>query len=526
LHVPFEYARITLAFDHVQNGDTVLVSCGVYDEHVRIPNLHCTLASEFLLDGEESFIQETILRPDVETSIDSLSIIELSAPSCQLYLVGFTLQAGQGTPNDWGREGGAILHLNGNLSVRHCVFTENDADFGGAIFCGAESSSLSLEACTFARNSTYQGVVGVYGGEITARGNRFCHNTAIRCPAIYAEYSAVFLDSCVVDSNWNVYQPYAAVEVIYSDTADIRNSVFRANGTDTLNPDVICQVCLAVYETPSLIEACAFEDNFGVSASAFNAAECDVSLINCVFRRNRVSWSGAPITLVQDCRVTMTGCMFDSNSGFRWSAVAAVDELHLENCVFLNNRSDRPDTAGALDIMEAGVVTAVNCSFLGNEPCAIRHPNDFVARRVDVRNNWWGDPSGPYHAGRNPQGLGDAICGDSLLFEPWLTEPPVSADDPHVPQLPTTFTLFNAFPNPFNAQVTIEFAVTRTLPVRVEIFDLLGRHVATLADDVRDLGIHRVTWNASDQPSGIYFARLYSPLSRNTMQVKKLILLK
>lgn len=45
------------------------------------------------------------------------------------------------------------------------------------------------------------------------------------------------------------------------------------------------------------------------------------------------------------------------------------------------------------------------------------------ATPVDARYNWWGDPSGPYHATLNPAGLGDAV-GDFVLFEPWLTSPP------------------------------------------------------------------------------------------------------
>jgi len=39
---------------------------------------------------------------------------------------------------------------------------------------------------------------------------------------------------------------------------------------------------------------------------------------------------------------------------------------------------------------------------------------------IDARNNWWGDPSGPFHPERNPQGKGDRVS-DNVRFEPWLT---------------------------------------------------------------------------------------------------------
>lgn len=45
---------------------------------------------------------------------------------------------------------------------------------------------------------------------------------------------------------------------------------------------------------------------------------------------------------------------------------------------------------------------------------------------VDMRNNWWGDPSGPYDPEFNQLGRGDSV-GDNIAYEPWLTEPSVCA---------------------------------------------------------------------------------------------------
>ncbi|MCG8347899.1 MAG: hypothetical protein MI924_08990, partial [Chloroflexales bacterium] len=42
---------------------------------------------------------------------------------------------------------------------------------------------------------------------------------------------------------------------------------------------------------------------------------------------------------------------------------------------------------------------------------------------LDMRNNWWGDASGPYDPEFNPEGRGDSV-GDNILYEPWLTEAP------------------------------------------------------------------------------------------------------
>lgn len=42
---------------------------------------------------------------------------------------------------------------------------------------------------------------------------------------------------------------------------------------------------------------------------------------------------------------------------------------------------------------------------------------------LDMRNNWWGDPSGPYHPETNQLGRGDSV-GTNITYEPWLSAPP------------------------------------------------------------------------------------------------------
>jgi hypothetical protein len=45
---------------------------------------------------------------------------------------------------------------------------------------------------------------------------------------------------------------------------------------------------------------------------------------------------------------------------------------------------------------------------------------------LDMRNNWWGEPSGPYHPETNPEGRGNAV-GVNIMYEPWLESPPACA---------------------------------------------------------------------------------------------------
>jgi hypothetical protein len=65
-----------------------------------------------------------------------------------------------------------------------------------------------------------------------------------------------------------------------------------------------------------------------------------------------------------------------------------------------------------------------------------------------------------------------------------------------------------AYPNPFNSQTTIRFMLAKFGPVRLVVYDALGREVAVPAEGVFPAGTHQVTFTANDLPSGVYFYRL------------------
>ena len=73
---------------------------------------------------------------------------------------------------------------------------------------------------------------------------------------------------------------------------------------------------------------------------------------------------------------------------------------------------------------------------------------------------------------------------------------------------PMVFSLSRNYPNPFNAATTIEFSLGRPSEVTIDIYDLLGRAVAMLDLGRMSPGRHEVSWNAGDNPSGVYFYRL------------------
>ena len=75
-------------------------------------------------------------------------------------------------------------------------------------------------------------------------------------------------------------------------------------------------------------------------------------------------------------------------------------------------------------------------------------------------------------------------------------------------ELPAEFALHSNYPNPFNPQTTIEYALPEARDVRLIVYDMLGRKVTTLLDGPQVAGTHSVHFDAEDLPSGLYVYRL------------------
>ncbi len=76
-------------------------------------------------------------------------------------------------------------------------------------------------------------------------------------------------------------------------------------------------------------------------------------------------------------------------------------------------------------------------------------------------------------------------------------------------ELPETFVLKAAYPNPFNPTTTVTYGLPAAAEVRITATDLLGRQVATLvAGDMKAAGYHTVQFNADGLASGTYLIRM------------------
>jgi hypothetical protein len=91
------------------------------------------------------------------------------------------------------------------------------------------------------------------------------------------------------------------------------------------------------------------------------------------------------------------------------------------------------------------------------------------------------------------------------------------------PTAPKTFLLEQNYPNPFNPSTTIRYQLPVASEVKLEVYDVLGKKIATLVNERQSAGSYQVVWNASGLSSGTYFYRLQAG---TFVETKKMIMVK
>lgn len=89
--------------------------------------------------------------------------------------------------------------------------------------------------------------------------------------------------------------------------------------------------------------------------------------------------------------------------------------------------------------------------------------------------------------------------------------------------LPEDFELLQNYPNPFNPKTRIQYRITQSTKVKLEIFNALGQKISTLVNKNQQAGVYLVEWDGSKLSSGVYYYRLKAG---NFIQTKKMMLLR
>jgi len=110
-----------------------------------------------------------------------------------------------------------------------------------------------------------------------------------------------------------------------------------------------------------------------------------------------------------------------------------------------------------------------------------------------------------------------ARANTCFVIEPLVGINPVGST------LPTVYSLSQNYPNPFNPVTKINFALPKQGFVTLKIYDILGRELRTLVNEVKSAGQFSVDFNASEFASGVYFYRLET---NGFSDIKRMMLIK
>jgi hypothetical protein len=95
--------------------------------------------------------------------------------------------------------------------------------------------------------------------------------------------------------------------------------------------------------------------------------------------------------------------------------------------------------------------------------------------------------------------------------------------------IPQVFDLQQNYPNPFNPSTIIRYDIPSTAFVKLVIYDVLGREVATLANEVQKPGRYQIQWHPTGLSTGVYFYRMEAKAQEgggSFTNVKKLLFVK
>ena len=93
-----------------------------------------------------------------------------------------------------------------------------------------------------------------------------------------------------------------------------------------------------------------------------------------------------------------------------------------------------------------------------------------------------------------------------------------------IPLVAGKFDLLQNYPNPFNPTTTINYQLAENSKVKLIVYDIVGREVKTLVNEVQGTGMHSINFDASNLPSGLYFYKLAT--SSGFINTRKMLLVK
>jgi hypothetical protein len=408
--------------------------------------------------------------------------------------------------------GGAICCMNpGSPQIVDCTFNENIAEgYGGAVAV-LDSNYATISDCHFQDHLIYGSGAGIgfYYATGTVNGCSFINNTA------HGDGAGVYC---------------------YESSVSLYNNVFTN--------DTSCQggsVCF-INSTNCSVSGCRIENNFaGNMGGGMYCENSSINLDSCLFAYNNSISDGGGVRIT-NCSSSITFCLFHHNFSTESGGLGLMyADPEIDNCTFSGNNSMDPGSGSSIGCYYSNPIINhcilafttgrtfycrdsapyLSCTDIyGNEygnwvECLADqdHRNgNFSANPIfcdTIRNNYSLNRNSPCAPQYNSceKLIGSCDVGCSLQ----------NTSDTTI--IPDDNLELSTYPNPFNHTVIIRYKDSQPMTASIDIFNISGQ----LIKSFRTSSQNSVLWDASDYPSGLYFARLSGGANAKTT---KLILLK
>jgi hypothetical protein len=572
LYVPGDYPTIQAAIDSANHGDVVLVDEDTYYENINFKGKAITVASHFLIDGDSTHIDNTIIDGSQPTHPDSGSVVYfVSAEDTNSVLCGFTITGGSGTYSSQytSRDGGGIFCENSGGKIINNVIKNNSVSgvnaAGGGIFgylLQPESVYLILKENKIINNIVTAstgfaggGGVEIYEIDVKIVNNNISNNSVysgsdqasgggIICYSELANLREVIIKDNTITRNYvssdasltNLIESYGGGIYIRRYLATVQHNVITHN---TLSASVgtgggggiwIRQVTVETIIDCNLIAYNTIEEGIGFGGGlAMN--EADPKITNNIITQNNATNGGAfGLAVSSSPKIinnTITSNEATSLGGGIYSSTS--NPIVMNTILWGNTAPTGPQISGSATVVFSDVEGGwagegnidVNPSFsdtlfhLADSSLCIGAGID----SIDIGGTMYYCPLFCYHGSPRPNPPG-SMPDIGACESPRAT--PVGVED-DLSQIPEEYSLGQNYPNPFNPTTTIKYQIPEVSFITLKVYDVLGNEIAILVNEERPIGNYEIEFDASYLASGIYFYRIQAG---NYVETKKMILLK
>ncbi len=587
INVPGDYDTIQEALDVAESGDEVLVQPGTYYENLIWPSINgielvaAGDTSNTFIDGNSLDRVLTIVSEgeiDASTNIQGFTIqngvADGDMPDCfggGMLCIGSspTIMECSFKSNS-ARSGGGLFFMESFSHISDCDFSWNSAEEDGAGLFVNESGVL-LSDCMINNNTASVSLEGGGGGAFSLNsdiefqgciiqdnvsipyygGGMYCIESTIQmidCDIsnniagidgggiVCDENIDLSLFACTIHGNEAHYGGGMYIEssdfTTIVDTHIFENSAYEGGGILCVSSSLIevinCHISAnqvvgeggGVYSENSGLDASrsVIIGNTAYDGGGFALNNCDAVISNCTIFENaaNVNGDGGGIYLRGQSNPVITNCAITDNSGEGLYVTDGSPNVSFNDC--FNNSGGNYGGAGV--DTDLGVPTGENangdpCDNFDNialDPMYFDPDNDDFHLQDSSPCIDAGDPASPLDPDNTVADIG------AFYYDP------LSVADLADTELPGSYVISPAYPNPFNPTTTISVTLPRPADLNVSVFNINGQQVASLASGTYHVGSHTFTFDASNLASGLYFIRAAFP--GHLDQVQKIMLVR